>query len=156
MSGSVYGWTIRVIASCALAVPLAAPIAYAATLEQDEARIEALLRAEHVASEKAAAAAALDASANTPVIAEVVAVPPVQSAKDDWIAAPPKHDRSMSFTELSHCIGCRVSIVTAGDREHRGVVGSVDGRQVTLKVRRAGGNASYTLLRNQIVRIDER
>ncbi len=130
---------------------------HAATLEQDEARIEALLRAERVAAVARAADAARAAAAATPVIAEVVAVPATPTANDDWLALPVDHSRTLDFDELGHAIGRRVSITTAGgEREHRGIVKAADARRVTLQVRRAGGAATYSLPRKQVVRIDLR
>lgn len=133
--------------------------AIAATLEEDEARIEALLQAE-----RAAAAAARAGQTTTlasvatpaPVLAAVVA-PPIRARNpdDDWLAPTPAEDTGLAFADLGRHIGEKVAIVTAGDRVHRGTVVDANARQVILQVRRSGGLARYALLREQIVRILE-
>ncbi len=144
----------------ALALALVAAAAGAATLEEDEARIEALIRAERAglagkpaAPPPPAVPAEPRAPAAVPVVASVVAPPP--TPHDEWLAAPAR-EAGMPFAELAHNIGRRVAITTAGERVHRGVVGSADARQVTLRVKRPGGNATYTLTRNQVLRVDLR
>jgi hypothetical protein len=143
----------------ALALALVAAAASAATLEEDEARIEALIRAERAASAGKPAApppavpAEAQAPAAVPVVASVVAPPP--TPQDEWLAAPARQ-AGLPFAELALNVGRRVAITTAGERVHRGVVGSADARQVTLRVKRPGGNATYTLTRNQVLRVDLR
>lgn len=147
---------VRIVTALALA--LAAVSAGAATLEEDEARIEALIRAERVgsAAKRLApppAVAAAEQEEPVPVVASVVAPPP--TPHDEWLAAPSRA-AGLPFAELANHIGQRVAITTAGERVHRGVVGSADARQVTLRVKRPGGNATYTLTRNQVLRVDLR
>lgn len=140
--------------------------ARAGSLQEDEARIEALLRAERNAQRTAernarAASAAVPASGQesldpaTPVIAEVTAAVPEPSENDAWLVPTIEQD-GLPFTDLKHYVGHRVEILTTGDRQHRGTVKSADARQVTLLVRRPGGNATYTLRREQVKRVDPR
>lgn len=154
----------RITASLALAgLAWAATWAGATTLEEDEARIEALIQAERAGKAAApapppptsvtAATLVVATAAPAPVVASVVAPPAASS--EEWLAAPPR-DAGLSFSELAQRIGQRVTITTANDRVHRGIVGSADARQVTLRVKRAGGIATYTLSRSQIARIDPR
>lgn len=152
---------VRIAASFVLAgLAWAAAWANAATLEEDEARIEALIQAERAgragqpaAPPPVAIAVATTTAAPAPLAASVVAPPAAPS--DEWLAAPTRN-AGLAFSELAQRVGQRVTITTANERVHRGVVGSVDARQVTLRVRRPGGNATYTLNRNQIARIDPR
>lgn len=127
----------------------------AQTLDEDEARIEELMNARPTAQPAApAASATVDDSINeTPIAAAVVA--PAQSAEDEWLA-PKRQENTMEFADLVHSIGARVSIVTTNEREHHGVVTSADAKQVTLEVRRKGGNASYVLKKEQILKIESR
>jgi hypothetical protein len=101
-----------------------------------------------------ATSAKVDDSINeTPIAAAVVA--PAQSAQDEWLA-PKQQENHMEFADLAHNIGARVSIVTSNEREHHGVVMSADAKQVTIEVRRKGGNASYVLKKEQILKIESR
>jgi hypothetical protein len=131
----------------------------AGTLQEDEARIEALLRAERAAAGVSAMPQSPDGAvvvaSSTPVIAEVVAKMAQPSENDEWLA-PAIEQTGLPFADLAHYIGQRVSITTAGEREHRGTVKSANARQVTLLVRRSGGNATYTLRREQVQRVDLR
>ena len=132
--------------------------AQAGTLQEDEARIEALLRAERATTTPAAKTApdgAAVVASTTPVIAEVVATMAKPSATDEWLA-PAVEQAGLPFGELAHYVGQRVRITTTGEREHRGTVTSANARQVTLQVYRAGGNATYTLRREQVQRVDLR
>ena len=155
--------SVRIAASLALAgVAWVATWAGATTLEEDEARIEALIRAERAgkAADPApppptsvAATLVVATAAPAPVVASVVAPPAASS--EEWLAAPTR-DAGLSFSELPQRIGQRVTITTANERVHRGVIGSADARQVTLRVKRAGGNATYTLSRSQVAHIEPR
>ena len=116
--------------------------AHAGTLEQDEAHIDAVLKAEHARAHPA------------PVVASVVAPTP-RSATDDGVVAE-RADGGMGFGELAAHVGGRVTITTVGEHVHRGIVRSADARQVTLQVRNAGGSATYALHRDQVVHIDAR
>jgi hypothetical protein len=130
----------------------------AGTLQEDEARIEELLRAERAAIVPVTtqvSGSALAAASTTPVIAEVVATVAKPSATDEWLA-PAVEQAGLPFGELTHYVGQRVRITTTGEREHLGTVASANARQVTLQVRRAGGNATYTLRRDQVQRVDLR
>ena len=130
---------------------------FAQTLDEDEARIEELMNApatvRSVAPAPAASATVDDSINETPIAAAVVA--PAQSADDEWLA-PKEQENRMEFVDLAHSIGARVSIVTTNEREHHGVVTSADAKQVTLEVRRKGGNASYVLKKEQILKIESR
>jgi len=154
------GWCLaRTLAAAAVLAAFApAGTARAGSLQEDEARIEALLKAERTArAERAVAVAATGGVADpaTPVIAEVTAAVPPPSENDAWLV-PTIEQNGLPFAELKHYVGQRVEILTTGDREHRGTVKSADARQVTLVVRRAGGNATYTLRRDQVKRVDPR
>jgi hypothetical protein len=131
--------------------------AAAQTLDQAEARIEELMNARAATQPVTPAPAAsvpVDDSINeTPIAAAVVA--PAQSADDEWLA-PKQQENAMEFADLAHSVGARVSIVTTNEREHHGVVTSADAKQVTLEVRRKGGNASYVLKKEQILKIESR
>ena len=138
----------------------------AAALDDDEARIEVLVRAERAiaAAEVPAPAeadlpaiAVVSAPPPEPVIAESVAPAPSAPPRDSWVA-PAEPAGGLPFSDLARHIGDRVAVVTAGARVHRGVVKAVDAEQMTLQVRSPGigGAAAYTLRREQIVRIDLR
>ena len=152
--GRVEGWRL---AWLLVAGGMLAGAAQAGSLQEDEARIEALLKAERAARDERAAIAASNVQADpaTPVIAEVTAAVPAPSENDAWLV-PKVEQNGLPFAELKHYIGQRVEITTTGDREHRGTVTSADARQVTLVVRRPGGNATYTLRRDQVKRDDPR
>lgn len=133
--------------------------AMAATLEEDEARIEALLQAERAAAAAARAGQTTTLAAvatPAPVLAAVVA-PPIRARNpdDDWLAPAQTEEAALAFADLGRHIGEKVAILTAGDRMHRGTVVDADARQVILQVRRSGGLARYALRREQIVRILE-
>ncbi|GAA0716153.1 hypothetical protein [Dokdonella soli] len=145
------GWTL----GCGLLFALSAQ---AATLEEDEARIEALLQAEHAAAVRSDMSTIAVAVPDTPapVVAEVVAPPADAVTNEDWLAPAPARDSDLQFADLAQHVGGRVSIVTAGERVHRGTIVAANARQVILQVRQPGGHASYTLRREQVVRIDAR
>lgn len=141
-------------AACLLAGGLlASGELHAGTLEEDEARIAELMRAE-LAKPVQGATRAAEAGEAAPVVAEVVApAPPPPSPNDDWLV-PTVRDAGLPFDDLAHRIGRRVTIVTAGERVHRGTIKQADARQVVLSVRRPGGDATYVLRREQVVRIE--
>jgi len=122
----------------------------AGTLEEDEARLDALL-----AARRAAAAAA-----PAPVVASVTVPAPARAKADDphadWLAPAPERAAGIAFADLVGYVGSKVTIVTAGERVHRGVVTAANARQVVLQVHRRGGDATYALRREQVVRIDAR
>lgn len=139
------------ICACACALQVAASAA-PPTPQEDEARIEELMLAESTAPRPPAAApdAAADPS-DAPVIAAVA--PPPSTPADDWLVTHQKSD-GLAFADLASRIGSRVAIVTANQREHRGRIVAANAREVTLSVRRSGGNATYTLRREQVRRIN--
>ena len=150
-------------ARCALAACLlVATRLQAGTQEDDEAQVAALIRAQLAVAPLAAPGAAVTmalapAQSPAPVIAEVIAPQPVEPPSDDeWRAPTPSQDEGLSFAELAQYVGRPVTIVSGGGRVHRGTVSAANAREVTLRVRRAGGSATYTLQRNQILRIDPR
>jgi hypothetical protein len=156
----VEGWRLALLlaAGAVLAGVAHADVARAGSLQEDEARIEALLNAERAAQAKRALVGTAEsgvADPATPVIAEVTAAVPAPSENDAWLV-PAIEQNGLPFAELRHYVGRRVDIVTTGDRAHRGTVKSADARQVTLLVRRPGGNATYTLRRDQVKRVDPR
>jgi hypothetical protein len=156
----VEGWRLALLlaAGAVLAGVAHADVARAGSLQEDEARIEALLNAERAAQAKRALVVTAEsgmADPATPVIAEVTAAVPAPSENDAWLV-PAVEQNGLPFADLRHYVGRRVDIVTTGDRAHRGTVKSADARQVTLLVRRPGGNATYTLRREQVKRVDPR
>lgn len=156
----------RFMTMAGLALALFSATAGAATLEEDEARIEALIRAERVVARSASRPAVTVATvtapsadgrdetgATVPVVASVMA--PAVGPNDDWLATP-ENEHGLPLAELPRYVGRRIAITTSGDRVHRGVLGSADGKQVTVRVKKPGGSATYTLTSNQIVRVDLR
>ena len=150
----------RSLAVCVFVCALCSAMAHAAapTPQEDEARIEELMLAESTAAPPpvqamtpAAASLSSDPVAtDAPVIAAVA--PPPSSGTEDWLVTHPE-DEGLSFAELGRRIGGRVAITTTNQREHRGTILSANAREVTLSVRRSGGNATYTLRKEQIRRI---
>lgn len=147
----------RSLAVCISVCALGSAMVSAAppTPQEDEARIEELMLAESTAPPPPAApmtpaAASLSAdrtASDSPVIAAVA--PPPSSGTEDWLVTHAK-DEGLAFTELGSRIGSRVAIITTNEREHRGTIVAANAREVTLSVRRSGGNASYTLRKEQI------
>jgi hypothetical protein len=136
---------------------------HAATIDDDESRIEALIEAEHAAARAAVAVtiaieAQAVATAPAPVAAQAIAPSPDTISNDDWLAADAMPDRRLHFDDLATRVGSKVAIVTVSDHVHRGIVVAADARGLTLRVPRAGsgGAAVYTLKREQIARIDQR
>ena len=124
-------------------VGLVTASAMAATLDEDEARLEARLRAQRAAEA---------AKANSvPVLAAAIAPPP--SPNDEWLA-PPSMPATLAYDELARHVGERLTVVTRGERVHRGTLTAAGARSLTLVVQRRGGAASYTLRREQVVRIE--
>lgn len=151
-------WVVRAL----IFAMLAASCLHARTLEEDEAHIAELIRAELAAVPPPATGPAVTPEPTpaqpAPVIAEVIAPAPSPPPppKDDWLAPPAAQEQGLPFGELAQFLGRKVTVVTAGGRVHRGTVSAANAREVTLQVRRAGGDASYTLQRQQIVRIEPR
>ena len=153
------------MASAALRVAFAVGMSWACTgragtLEQDEASMERLMQAERVAAaaktqgHAGAARHAPDGAASEPApVAAVVFAPSPPSANADWLSSGQAQGGGLSFGDLAQHVGAHVSIVTAGEHVHNGVISAADARQVTLRVKRAGGQATYALPRNQIVSI---
>lgn len=150
----------RMIGRMALAGALGCGLLFASrgsavTPEEDEARIEVLVKAEREAAQPAAAPPANADAAAVPVVAVVTAnAPTARGGNDDWLASAEPQGTGVAFADLAQHIGRRVSVATRGEHTHRGIVSSADARQLTLRVRRSGGNATYTLRRDQVVRID--
>ncbi|MCK9537655.1 MAG: hypothetical protein M0Q70_00820 [Dokdonella sp.] len=93
----------------------------------------------------------------TRIMAEVVPPPaPTVQEADGAGAVTTAPEDGVPFDALARLVGHRVTIVTRGARTHKGVVASANGKQVQLQVRRAGGTATYTLLRDQVMRIETR
>jgi hypothetical protein len=140
---------------------LAAGVVRAVPIDEDEARIEALIRNEHAATAaiQAEVRAQAEAQANAPpapVVAKAIAPPVSELSNDDWLATAATQDVRLTFDQLAQHVGARVTVVTTGERVHRGVVVGVSGHVLTLRVAKAGGGAIYTLKREQIARIDPR
>ena len=127
--------------------------------EQVAAQIQAELDGAPAARPGAAVTRGLakPAVAKSPVMVEVVAPdPPPPDAVDASGAVAPQASAGIPFADLVRLVGQRITVVTRGERVHRGVVAAADARAVTLEVRRAGGTATYTLRREQVARIDPR
>ncbi|MBN8726694.1 MAG: hypothetical protein J0H15_03190 [Xanthomonadales bacterium] len=129
----------------------------------DEERVAAQMQAELAGAPTAPAGAAVTRglqdrpAAESPVMVEVVAPePPPPHAADGSGAVPSAAAEGVPFADLARLVGHRVTLVTTGERVHRGVVAAASAREVTLEVRRAGGTATYTLRREQVARIDPR
>lgn len=135
----------------------AAVPALAQTPEEDEARIEALMGSPiaHVSAGVAAAVVPkVDDSINeTPIAAAVVA--PAPSENDSWLAAP-QQDEGLEFSALPKLAGQRVAVIMAQDKERVGTIVTADAKQVTLKITRKGGSASYSIPREKILRVEAR
>jgi len=136
--------------------------ARAGTLEEDEAHMERVMQAEKLAAAASRGHAAdakriPDGAAGepAPVAAVVIAPPspPPAPPHADWLAPAQTQDGGVAFGDLAQHVGARVSITTTGEHVHSGVISAADARQVTLRVKRAGGQATYALPRNQIVSI---
>lgn len=135
---------------------------HAGTEDEDEVRIGAQIEARLAAAPVAAPGVAVTmalaqppAPEPAPVIAEVIA-PRLPDNHEDWLAPSPPQNDGVPFAELAGWIGRKVAILTVGERVHRGTVTAVSAREVTLQVRRTGGTATYTLRREQVLRIDTR
>lgn len=95
-----------------------------------------------------------DGAAREPApVAAIVIAPTPPSSNSDWLSSEQAQNSGLSFSDLAQHVGSRVSIVTAGEHVHNGVISAADARQVTLRVKRAGGQATYALPRKQIVSI---
>jgi hypothetical protein len=148
-----------------------AAVAGAAQRDAEEARVEARIQADHDALARASRAAPAQAPATAPAQAAgarsapdgegasapvlASAVPPPPSPNDDWLAHPPAPD-TLAFDELGRHLGEALTVFTRGEREHRGTLAAANARTLTLVVRRRGGKASYTLRREQVLRIEPR
>jgi len=135
-----------------------AGVAAAQTPEEDEARIEVLMsRSEVLASAQAPdapAPAVVDESIDeTPIVAEVVAPAPDPNAA--WLALP-QQDAGLEFSSLPRLVGQRVAVVMEQGKERVGTIVAADAKQVTLRVTRKGGSASYAIPREKIVRVEGR
>lgn len=135
----------------------AAMPASAQTTEDDEARIETLMASPMAHASASAAASAVptvdDSINETPIAAAVVA--PAPSENDSWLAAPQK-DAGLEFSALPKLAGQRVAVIMAQDKERVGTIVSADAKQVTLKITRKGGSASYAIPRDKILRVEAR
>lgn len=135
----------------------------AATIDEDEGRIEALVEAEHAAARAVAAAALptepqITVAVPAPVAAQAIAPSPDAISNDDWLAPRASPKTHLRFDDLATRVGSKVAIVTVSEHVHRGIVAAADAHGLTLRVPRAGtgGGAVYTLKREQIARIDLR
>ncbi len=133
-------------------------LAAAQTPAEDEARIEDLMNTSEVlASAQASASRApstVDDSINeTPIVAAVVA--PTPDANSSWLAAP-QQDAGLEFSALPKLIGQRVAVVMLQGKERVGTIVSADAKQVTLRITRKGGSASYAIPREKIERVEAR
>jgi hypothetical protein len=142
----------RILATLFLLVGIDAAVAL--PIDEDEARIEVLIRSEHAVQAEIRVQAEAQVNAPpAPVAAKAIAPPVSELSDDDWLAKAATQDVKLTFDELARHIGRRVTVVTTGERVHRGTIVAVSGRVLTLRVAQAGGGAVYTLKREQIARI---
>jgi hypothetical protein len=117
----------------------AAEPALVPTVQDDVARIEALVLAE-LQGEVALADTA------------PAAVRPAKVASGTTLP-PPKDDQLIEFGALSGMLGKTVRFTTQTGHSHVAIVDAVSGNTVRLLVRLPGGQATYSLARGQIARI---
>jgi hypothetical protein len=162
------------IAGMLLAIQLVPAAAGVGSPEQDEARIEALIRMEQhpeaVAAPVAApatettvqAAPPAPVKAPAPVVApaptaHVPAVPAAPAATTSALATltdDPDEPGGLRFEDLKRHVGETLRITTTNGTQRTARVQSADARQVTLLVSQPGGTATYTLQRTQIIGIE--
>ncbi|MEO7430860.1 MAG: hypothetical protein ABIR62_02300 [Dokdonella sp.] len=140
-----------------LVLIVAADLARATPVDEDETRIEALLQSERAVHAQIRAQAEAQVNAPPAPVAAAAIAPPVSAlSDDDWLAPTEKQDGTLTFDDLAQNIGRRITVMTDGHRVHHGSIVASNGRVLTLRVSKAGGRAIYTLKREQIVRIDRR
>jgi hypothetical protein len=138
--------------------------------EQDESRIETLVRIERHPEADAAPApsppveARVATAPTSPSAAVTVSTPPAHAppppAKPAAIAAPvdtafdEADETGLRLEDLKRHIGETLRITTSSGVQRNARVQSADARQVTLLVSQPGGTATYTLQRAQIVGIE--
>ena len=131
--------------------------AVAQTPAEDEARIEVLMNPSAVLASARApvhAPATVDDSINeTPIVAAVVA--PALDANDSWLAAP-QQEAGLEFSALPKLVGQRVAVIMSQGKERVGTIVAADAKQVTLRITRKGGSASYAIPREKIERVEGR
>jgi len=134
--------------------------AAADTPDEDEARIEVLIRAE-----KAGLAAVPAAAAPTPPDAVAVAAPapvpaPVSTtspvAADPAPAATTPVAAGVPYASLKDHVGEKVRVVLKSGTEHFAQLESVDARQITLAVPSFEYTAQFSVPREQIARVELR
>jgi hypothetical protein len=106
------------------------------------------------ADRSAVGVASASAGASSPTIAVVTLQTPKQEAESEVIPPPADADPGLRFEDLPQAIGLRVRVLTVGQSVHRGVIRAADSHRLTLSIKRAGGSATYKLLREQVQRID--
>lgn len=135
-------------------IPLLAPLALMAAATAAEPRPGPFVDVDAAtASEVIARVSATEHVA--PVMATVTA-PKEMPRHADWLVPEEDAGPGLSFQELPGHLGRPVTVLTRGKRLHRGTLLEVSGKQLTLRVRQAGGSAVYTLPRNQVLRIESR
>jgi len=144
--------------------------------EDDEARIEALIRAERDAAGTATAAtspasapstdaiptapartvpASPAAVAAAPTQLEPITVSPVAAvqAVDRESDSPPAVPGSLSFDDLKHHVGEALRFTMTSGSQRFARVQSADSRHVVVLVRQPSGTATLTLQRSQITAV---
>ena len=148
--------------------------------EEDEARIEALIRAERdaaVAPIGATLAARAPAPAATPTApvrtgsasaapvagAAALAQPQPQAITGSAVGAVPPVERgsdlpaaaprSLSFDDLKHHVGEALRFTMTSGSQRYARVQAADSRQVIVLVRQPSGTATLTLLRSQVAAV---
>ncbi|TLY50767.1 MAG: hypothetical protein E6K53_09470 [Gammaproteobacteria bacterium] len=143
-----------------LFVPL---LAGAVTPEEDEARIEALLRAEKAGVAAAPATVTPIAPAATSPTAIAVGPSPALATPVENsmpapapVATPTAAAPGVPYASLKDHLGARVHVVLKNGAEHYAQLESADARQITLAVPSFEYTAQFSVPREQIARIDLR
>ena len=135
-------------------------IASAVTPEEDEARIEVLIRAEKAGLAAVPSPAAVDAPSPPAVVAATASpasAPAATSATAPAPAATPTAAApGLPYASLKDYIGAKVHVVLKTGAEHNARLESVDARQITLAVPSFEYTAQFSVPREQIARIDLR
>lgn len=137
-------------------LPFLAPLALAAAATAVEPRPGPFVDVDAAGgSEVIARVSAAGTEDGAPVMATVTA-PKEAPPHADWLVPDEDAGPGLSFQDLPGHLGRPVTVLTRGKRLHRGTLVDASGKQLTLRVRQAGGSATYTLPRSQVLRIESR
>lgn len=136
-------------------------IASAVTPEEDEARIEVLIRAEKAGLAAAPSPVAADAPSPPAVVAATPSAASAPAATNSVTtpapaATPTAAAPGLPYASLKDYIGAKVHVVLKSGAEHNARLESVDARQITLAVPSFEYTAQFSVPREQIARIDLR